>query len=66
MTILSTHNRIRKFFLVSVISFFLFAAVIMYAHVLFINAVYTISVRDALLLFVFFPLHLFYVAHGKL
>ncbi len=38
----------------------------MYAHVLFINAVYKISLRDAFLWIVVFPLHLFYLAYGIL
>ncbi|KAH9390524.1 hypothetical protein TYRP_022939 [Tyrophagus putrescentiae] len=36
----------------------------MYVHVLFINVVYRVSLRDALLWVVFFPLHVFYVFYG--
>ncbi|KAH9398042.1 hypothetical protein TYRP_019416 [Tyrophagus putrescentiae] len=34
-------------------------------HVLLINAVYTVSLRDGLLILLFFPLHLFYTMYSK-
>lgn len=65
LAILSTYRRIRRLLLLCSIALYLFANVIMYVHVLFINAVYRVSLRDALLWVVFFPLHVFYVFYGK-
>ena len=65
LTILSTHKRIQKLFFLSTVSLYLFANVISYAHVLFINAVYTVSLKDALLWMIFFPLNLFYMFYGR-
>lgn len=64
LAILSTHRRIRKVSLASLASFYLFANVIVFAHLFFVNSVYTVSVKDALLWILLF-LQIFYMLYGK-
>lgn len=64
LAILSTHKRIRKVSLAGLGSFYLFTNVLVFAHFLFINAVYTVSVKDALLWILLF-LQIFYMLYGK-
>ncbi|KAH9390403.1 hypothetical protein TYRP_023107 [Tyrophagus putrescentiae] len=61
--ILLYHRRFQAFFAFYFTFTFVFVLTFNLVHVLLINAVYTVSLRNGLLILLFFPLHLFYTMY---